>query len=336
VEFSLGARELPSPATSFLYLVGPGIDATVTEANLRLLGPGVRIVPGSVRLVPGYTVSGRPVVEAAIEVAGRGFAADASLFVVKGSEIAPYTGAITLLGQPPSFPAVGVVNAASFASGAVSPGEIVSIFGTVIGPTQGVENAGFDPNTGRMRTELAGVTVLFDGVPAPLFFVRTDQINLQVPYEVAGKANTTVTVRYGEVSSTGVIVPVAPARPGIFQHNNRALIFNPDGSINSPTNWAPRNQYVTLYGTGSGIGTPAVATGVAAPGDPNLSLARNPQARIGGQPATVSFAGMAPGFVGLTQINLLVPAGAPTGDAVPLEIWIDGAPAQAGMTIAIQ
>ena len=88
-----------------------------------------------------------------------------------------------------------MVNAASFVGGGVAPGEIISIFGTDVGPRVGVET-GFDPATGFLPTSFAGVTVTFDGTPAPLFFLLHTQLNVQAPFEIAGRANTNIVVSF--------------------------------------------------------------------------------------------------------------------------------------------
>ena len=95
----------------------------------------------------------------------------------------------------PMITPTGVVNAASFVDGPVAPGELITIFGAGLGPTEGA--LGQLNNAGRVDNSLAGTMVLFDGVPAPLFFVRDDQINAQVPYGVDGKNATSLQVVYG-------------------------------------------------------------------------------------------------------------------------------------------
>jgi uncharacterized protein (TIGR03437 family) len=260
-----------------------------------------------------------------------------------------YTMELTKVTNPggstgPAFTADGVVSAASFAHGAAAPGEIVAIFGSNLGPSTGVSNGGYDPTTGALPTALGEVGVSFDGQAAPLFFVRNDQINVQVPYEVAGKTSTSVVVTYRGTASAAVGVPVAVARPGIFGYNGRALILNSmTGAVIDASHPISRGGWVTIYGTGQGLVDPAVATGKPAAASP-LSMARNPQAKIGGRATPIDFAGMTPGYVGLLQINLQVPLDAPTGSDVSLELSLNGVAAQAflggapnaALTIAIQ
>ena len=250
---------------------------------------------------------------------------------------------VTKLVLEPTLSASGVASAASGANGSVSPGEIIALYGSDLGPATGVLNSGYDPSTGALPTTLGGVGVTFDGLAAPLFYVSGDQVNVQVPYEVAGEAVTSIVVSYNGIASFPVVVPVLTARPGIFGYNGQALILTLSGAVVNAANPASRGQSVVLFGTGPGVVNPYVPTGKPAPASP-LSQASNPQAQIGGQSATVSFAGMAPGFAGLMQINLQVPLAAPTGPNVPLAISINGVAAQAyiggaptsALTIAIQ
>ena len=244
----------------------------------------------------------------------------------------------------PVFSADGVVSAASFAHGAVAPGEIVALYGSNLGPAAGVPNAGYDPVTGGLPTTLGEVSVSFDGQTAPLFYVRTDQINVQVPYEVAGKSTTSIVVSYRGASSAAVSVPVAAARPGIFGYNGRALVLNSmTGAVVDASHPISRGGWVTIYGTGPGLVDPPAATGKPAPLSP-LSRARNPQAKIGGHDVFVDFAGMTSGLVGLLQINLQIPPDAQVGADVSLQLSVNGVAAQAyigsaptaALTIAIQ
>ena len=250
---------------------------------------------------------------------------------------------VTKLTLEPTLSPSGVESSASGAPGSVSPGEIIALYGSDLGPATGVPNAGFDPSTGALPTSLGGVGVTFDGQAAPLFYVSGDQVNVQAPYELAGKVGTSIVVTYNGTASAPVSVTVLAARPGIFGYNGQALILTLSGAVVDAAHPASRGQSVILFGTGPGVVNPPVPTGKPAPVSP-LSWAGNPQAQIGGHSAVVSFAGMTPGFAGLMQINLQVPPNAPTGPNVPLALSINGVAAQAfiggaptsALTIAIQ
>jgi adhesin/invasin len=156
-------------------------------------------------------------------------------------------------------------------------------------------------------TSLGGVTVSLGGRAAPLLFVGESQVNFQVPYETPLGTSTMVVTANG-VAGRPAFVSVAAAAPGIFVYgNNWAVVLNQDYSLNGPSNPAKAGSYVMLYGTGAGAATPAVPTGSAAPASP-LSTVTNVTATINGVLAKVTFQGLAPGFVGLLQVNMQVPA----------------------------
>jgi uncharacterized protein (TIGR03437 family) len=231
-----------------------------------------------------------------------------------------------------------VVHSASFLAGSAAPGEIVSLFGQSMGPATGVR-AQLDEQTGRLRTALGGVIVLFDGVPAPLFFVRGDQINVQVPYGVAGRSNSQVVVVFNENVSNVFSIPVAESAPALFllSGTSRAVAFNQDGTLNTPQNPALRGQVVILYGTGEGLTNPAAQDGRLAPGQEPLQRPILPvRVTFGASEASLKFAGSAPNFSGLLQINAQIRSNAPTGDAVPVRLTVGNASSPPGATISIR
>jgi uncharacterized protein (TIGR03437 family) len=184
------------------------------------------------------------------------------------------------------------------------------------------------------------VAVTVNGIPAPVFFVGSGQINAQMPFEVGGATSATIVVRNRQVASPAVTVPVAAVNPGIFTFafSNAAIVVNqPEGTLNGPGNRAPRGSVVTIFGTGQGLVNPPLLTGQLAGGNGSLSgTAGTISVMIGGAPATVDFSGMAPGFTGLWQVNARVPAEATTGSAVSLSINVAGVATQLGVTIAVE
>ncbi|MEZ5361083.1 MAG: hypothetical protein R2748_01775 [Bryobacterales bacterium] len=131
--------------------MGLGIDGGVKEEEIRLLGPGARVRPGSVHVDPTFNVWGAPVVRFTVETDARSERSLVTLLLMRNRVAEVFTGAIVL--EPaPAFSAGQVVNAASFEPGAVAPGGIASIFGASLGPTQAVENTSFDPATGLLGT----------------------------------------------------------------------------------------------------------------------------------------------------------------------------------------
>jgi uncharacterized protein (TIGR03437 family) len=198
--------------------------------------------------------------------------------------------------------AQGVVGAADFLGGGVAPGEIISVFGDGIGPATGLQ-AALDTATGGLPTTLAGVRVLFDDEPAPLFYTDSSQANCQVPYEVAGRNVVRIRVEFGSGVSSEVTLPVRPSKPGIFR-----AILNQDGSVNTPENPARRGDFAIVFATGQGVTQPPIATGQPGPLQAPFPAPVLPvKATVDGRNADYNFAGMAPGFVGLLQVNLRVP-----------------------------
>jgi adhesin/invasin len=206
------------------------------------------------------------------------------------------------------------VNAASFAAPA-APGAIFSIFGTNLAP------ASVAAETVPWPRSLAGVSVEVNGIPIPLNAVTPGQINAQLPYETApGTASVVVITADGR--SAPVTFEVAAAAPGIFTYGGtvRAIAANQDFSLNAPENPEARGRALVFYVTGLGVVKPAAATGGPASADPLSNAVATIAATVGGVSAEVRFAGLTPGFVGLGQVNVIVPDGAPTGDAVPVTI----------------
>jgi uncharacterized protein (TIGR03437 family) len=245
---------------------------------------------------------------------------------------------------PPTAPqliSVSLANAASLQAGPLAPGEIFSIFGQGIGPDTAAVGA-FDAS-GTLSTTLAAVQVLFIGTPvnatpAPLFYVQSNQINAQVPYQMAGQPFAQMQVVYQGVTLASMQVPLAAANPALFTLSNgagNAVAVNQDGSINSDQNPAPQGSIVVLYATGEGQTSPAGVTGQASAAPfplPVLPVSLT----IGDIPANILFAGQAPGFVGVMQINAQVPSGfVPTGD-LPVVLTVGTFQSPAGITIAVE
>ena len=204
----------------------------------------------------------------------------------------------------------GVVSAATYLSGPVSPGAIVAIYGA---------NLGLPACNGQ------GEEVLFNGVPAGIIYSSPTQINAQVPWEIAGAAIT---------------IAGAAASPGIFTATQNgtgqgAIVPVGTGAIATPDNPAHRGQYASIYGTGLGVVTNQPVTGDWSPWGPLAETTSLPVVTVGGVGAHVSWAGLAPDYVGLYQVNFIVHANAPTGSAVPVIVSVGSANSNA-VTMAIQ
>lgn len=236
---------------------------------------------------------------------------------------------------PPGVPVLtSVTNAASFLEQTISSGEIVTLFGNGMGPTA---LAGISlTSAGKISTAAGGTRVLFDGVAAPIIYAQSGQVSAIVPYGVQ-TGTTNVQVEYQGVPSAAVAVPVSATAPGIFTAGlTRAAAINQDGTINTPANPAARNSYLTIFLTGGGqLKPPGVDGGITT--SPLPELTSTVTAFVGQVPATIQYAGPAPAATnGLIQINLQVPASAPTGSAVPIVVAIGNYVTQANATVAIQ
>jgi uncharacterized protein (TIGR03437 family) len=246
---------------------------------------------------------------------------------------------VTVYGLLPVPGITAVVNAASYGASTVAPGELVTIFGMSIGPAD-PQHLTLDAH-GRVSTSLGGVTVSFDGTPAPLLYVSSGQINAVAPFSLAGKSTTLLklTAPGGQVYS--VALPVSAGAPAIFtmdaSGSGQGAILNGDYSVNSPSRPAARGSSIAIYATGTGVLTPGVEDGTVIPLD-NPPLSSAPvSVTIGGLPATVGYQGAAPGLVaGVAQINVQVPAGVTPGPAVPVTMTVGSSGALNTVAVAIQ
>jgi uncharacterized protein (TIGR03437 family) len=240
---------------------------------------------------------------------------------------------INACGTAPVLSTGAITNAASFATGPLSPGEIVTLFGSGMGPstivTATINALGLIDNT------LAGTRVLFDGIPSPLIYTRADTVSAVVPYATAGKSSTIVQVEYLGQASPAASFAIAATTPGVFQLGSNQWAVNQDGTINSPANPAAAGSVVVIYATGGGQTNPAGVDGSLA-AVPLPSPVAKVSVTIGGQNATILYAGAAPGLVaGLLQINVQVPASLPSAPA-PLVLTIGSASSQSGCAIAVK
>jgi uncharacterized protein (TIGR03437 family) len=201
----------------------------------------------------------------------------------------------------------GLANGASFQAG-FAPGMVLSVFGVEL--AQSTTAASSLP----LPISLDNTTATVNGVPAPFYFASPNQINVQIPYETNPGIAVLAVTSFGETFSYSFVV--SPSAPGIFVGQNNATVPFASGS---------RGQTYTLFITGEGGVTPALATGATpASGTPANQL---PQPKlpvsmtIGGVPATIVFVGIPTGLAGVTQINFTVPSNAPLG-AEPVVVTV--------------
>ena len=246
---------------------------------------------------------------------------------------------ITVYGLLPVPGIRAVVSAASFTSSTVAPGELISIFGSGIGPTPAQQlTLSAD---GKVTTSLGGVTVSFDGVAAPLLYAGASQINAVVPFSVAGKTTTVLQVNAPGNQTFSVSVPVSSVAPAAFSMtatgSGQGAVLNSDLSVNSASHPATRGSAISIYATGMGTIRPAVPDGTLIPSD-TLPVSEAPiSVTIGGQAAKVTYQGGAPGLVaGVTQVNAEIPTGITPGSAVAVVVSAGGVAGLNTVTVAVQ
>jgi uncharacterized protein (TIGR03437 family) len=225
--------------------------------------------------------------------------------------------------------------ASSLVNTGFAPGEVLLLSGSGLGPVQGVAAV---PNAaGQYPTSLGGVQVLFNSKPAPLLFVQANEIHTVAPFSFL-LSQPTIQVQYG-TESASLELPQYEVEPAIFSVNGQGAIVNQDGTVNTPANPARLGSIVSIYATGTGYLTDMARTtlnpipdGQVTPIPPPYYVTQiyGPQVTFAGVPGTTLFSGSAPGLiVGVTQINVQLPAVLPSGTAlgaVPVILDLAGTP----------
>jgi uncharacterized protein (TIGR03437 family) len=238
-----------------------------------------------------------------------------------------------------------VLNAGSYAASglfnsgasAVAPLEIVTLFGSDLGPPSLV--SGVLDSSGRLASKAGDTRILFDGTPAPVLYAWQSQTSAVVPSSVAGKRTVAIAVeRHGALQS-GSTVQVSGTVPGLFTADaagaGQVAAVNEDGSINSPERPARAGSVIALYATGGGLLDRSAADGEIM--GANLARPAAPvYVRIGKEPTDVLYAGSAPFFVnGALQVNIRIPDRVLPG-SIPVQLVIGTFASPPGTTIAIQ
>lgn len=242
------------------------------------------------------------------------------------------TGAAATI-QPAINPG-GTVSAGSYAP-LVAAGSVASVFGSNMA-LGGVSAASITP----LPTTLGGTSFQIGGQAAPLYFVSPSQVNLQIPWELAGQTQAAAITTVGGVASTSQTVNLAPFAPSIFTVNQAgsgqgAVLISGTNQLAAPGSAPARGTSISIFCTGLGAVTNRPATGAAAQASPLSSTLTMPTVTIGGVVAAVSYAGLAPGFVGLYQVNAVVPMSVSPGNTVSLIISVGNATSNT-VTIAVQ
>ena len=298
-----------------------------------------KITPNGTRLwiggdgIAGYTGDGGIATAAqfsqpygvAVDSAGNVFVADAANAVIR--ELIPIPFSIGAVANAASNQAFGPpITGAGAASQAISPGEIVVLFGNGLGPANLTVNT---PSKTAFGTQLSGTTVSFNGTLAPIVYTSSSLVAAIVPYEIAGQTSVPVSITYNGNTSAVTTIPVALSAPGIFTADSsgsgQAAALNQDGTPNGASNPASAGSIVTLYATGEGQTSPGGVDGKLANSAPYPTPIQPVSVLIGDLPAVVNYKGAAPQLVaGVIQLNVQVPTGIAAAAAVPVVVTIGG------------
>ncbi len=225
----------------------------------------------------------------------------------------------------PTIASASVVNAASSQAGpGIVPGSYIALFGT------GLADGTYVNSASSLQPGLQGVSVSFDvpaanlSLPGYMYYVSPGQVDVQVPWELAGQTSVQVKVSADGIYGNVVTVPVARYAPAIFTYGSSlAAAQDQNGQLIGTANPARRGQIITLYVNGLGAVNNQPASGYAAPVSPLASTQAVPTVTIGGVAATVMYSGLAPRLTGLYQLNVMVPAAAAVGSD-PVAVSVGG------------
>jgi uncharacterized protein (TIGR03437 family) len=288
--------------------ISPGYD--FTGENDIVVNPAGSFPNGTLAL--GFDLLGLGANGAALVDAGL------SSFDPSGYSIDLAIQAPTLTGTGVYVNPQGIVNAASLApvGQSISPGEFVSIFGAGLAAQQ---MAAVPP----YPLTLGGVAVTVNGAAAPVYFVSAGQVNFVVPNGATGNSATVAVTNNGVASNT-VAVPLQNTSPGIFSVDGSGtgdgMVTHASGVLVNAKNPAKKGETVTIYVAGLGAVTPQPADGVPGAANPLSNINTSVTVTIGGQAVTIAFAGLAPGFPGLYQLNVTIPATLSGSGSLPLAI----------------
>lgn len=213
---------------------------------------------------------------------------------------------------PPVISENGTVNTFNrVPAGALAPGMIVEVYGSGLATTKG------NPPGLPLQTAFGGTSIIVGPYQAPLYYVSGGQVNVQFDSELTPNQQYPVIAVLNGALSVPVMTDIAPIQLGVAALDNGLVIAQHGVGSAYVTEASPakQNEVVVIYLSGMGATTPAVTSGEPAPGGPNLAKASvQPTVTLNGQAATVQFAGLTPGFVGLYQVNFVIPSNAGTGD----------------------
>jgi minor extracellular serine protease Vpr len=249
---------------------------------------------------------------------------------------------ISAVSSQPTITAAGILNDATF-QGQIAPGSYIAIFGSNLLDTTALSNYAIDnnlmydsanasnsPTDHSLPLQIDFTTVSFDvpsagiSVPGYIDFVSPTQVNVWVPWELAGQSSVQMKVDVDEGFWGNVVtIPLQSTAPGFFLSSNVAIAQDQNFNLITSSNPAVPGQAIVLYCNGLGPVTNQQPSGSPASGTAISATTTTAVVTIGGQPAQVIFSGLSPGFVGLYQVNVYVPSGLSAGNQ-PITIAIGG------------
>jgi uncharacterized protein (TIGR03437 family) len=228
----------------------------------------------------------------------------------------------------PFYSAASIVNAATQTSETLAPNTIATIYGTNLSWTTHAVTSG-DLNGGSLPVQVDGVSVYVNHILSNLFFISPGQINFLIPYELLAPS-VVVSVTRQDVAGPSVTIPLANTAPAFFTWNtNFALATHADGSLISSSAPAQASETIVLYAAGLGRTSPDVASGHIVAVATSILYLSELQILLNGDlcpSSSVLYAGLAPGFAGLYQINLSLPDVLPPDPSIQIEMGAQASP----------
>jgi uncharacterized protein (TIGR03437 family) len=298
--------------------------ATPTSSNVQSTSPGV-IERYDMTNPTGSVSKASAMVEAPLlGTTGSPFSrtmaplADQSAIInltISGATVVPWTYYASV--APPQISAV--VNAGNGGS-AIAPGGLISVYGTQLSPVN------MASSEIPLPTALANSCLSVNGQPMPILFVSPDQVNAQMPFQAIGDVTLILRTPGGQSADFNLVIE--PNAPSVFMStvgssaNVASVVRDDDNKLVTPSHPIHRksNTSLTIYLTGLGPTSPAVGTGQPGPSHPLARTLTQPSITLGGVNLPVLFSGLAPGLVGVDQINVSVPFTVPQGMSIPLAI----------------
>lgn len=226
------------------------------------------------------------------------------------------------LSSPAPFYTVNsIVHAATQTPEALAPNTIATVYGTALAfDTAAVATS--DLVGGNLPTSLKGVSIVVNGLPANLFYVSPTQINFLIPYQLTAGTVSIIVVRQG-LAGPAVFVQLNATAPGLFVFNNLALATHLNGTLLSAASPAQPGEIVVIYVVGLGRVTPDTTPGKIVTSAATIAAVSQLQILLNGTAcpqANILYAGLAPGFAGLYQINLVIPPLTPPNPEIRISV----------------